>query len=93
MTGAEQLGYHVNIRRYVQWSAFGYCRHNGWKGDITTPTQPKNSSDEAGARSDTSDLMSRLWSRIDLHEAGHGYRSAVTPRARPRYNIVALRHF
>jgi hypothetical protein len=80
MAGAEQLGYHVNIRRYVQWSAFGYCRHNGWKGDITTPTQPKNSSDEAGARSDTSDLMSRLWSRIDLHGGGDDHRSAVQPR-------------
>jgi len=35
--------------------------------------------------------MSRLWSIINLHEAGHDYRSAITPRTKPRHNIVALR--
>jgi hypothetical protein len=28
MACTEKLGYHLNIRRYVQLSEFGYCLHN-----------------------------------------------------------------
>lgn len=28
MACAAKLGYHLNIRRYVQLSEFGYCLHN-----------------------------------------------------------------
>jgi hypothetical protein len=51
------------------------------KGDIDAPNQPKKSRDEAGSRFDTCDLMSRLWSIIDIEAAGHDHRSAATPPA------------
>jgi hypothetical protein len=60
MVSVEKLEYDLNIRRYGQLSEFGYCLHNGEKGDITAPRQPKTSRDKAGLRSDTYDLMSRL---------------------------------
>jgi hypothetical protein len=34
MACAEKLGYHLNIRRYVQLSEFGYCLHNHTEGDL-----------------------------------------------------------
>jgi hypothetical protein len=36
------------------------------KGDIDAPHQPKTSRDHAGSRFDTCDLMSPLWSTIDI---------------------------
>jgi hypothetical protein len=50
------------------------------KGDIDAPHQHKKSRDEAGARSDKCDLMSLLWSIIDIHGGGDDHRSAVQPR-------------
>jgi hypothetical protein len=41
------------------------------KGDLTAPRQPKDPRDEAGSWSKKCDLMSLLWSIIDIHVAGH----------------------
>jgi hypothetical protein len=51
------------------------------KGDLDASIQPMQSRDKAGSPSEKCDLRSRLWSIIDIHEAGYASWSAVTPRA------------
>src|SRR5262245_44659636 len=82
MAWATQLGYHVHIKRYVQLAEFGYCLHNMEKGDIDAPHQPTKSRDEAGSRLNTDDLMSPLWSIIDI-QGPDTSRQTVAPRAIP----------
>jgi hypothetical protein len=59
---------------------------SGEKGDLDVPNQPKTGRDEAGARSDKSDLMSRLWSIIDMTTSQpphHTCSSMLTKHAQP----------
>jgi hypothetical protein len=67
MACAEKAGHSLNIKRYVQLSEFGYCLHNGSKGDIDDSNQHTYGRGGASPHADKSNLRSPLWSIIDLH--------------------------